>query len=295
MKTVNFMSVTIDRDEKNKINPGMLYLVATPIGNLSDLSGRALKVLSQVDEVAAEDTRNTGKLLNSFGINRPLTCYFEHNKREMGSKIVASLREGKSWALVTDAGTPAISDPGEDLVRLCAEADIPVTAIPGCCALVNALALSALPTRRFVFEGFLEGKEKEREERLIAMKNETRTLIFYEAPHRLIATLEKMASVLGRERRISLGRELTKLNEEILRTTLGGALAHYETIAPRGEYVLVVEGAGEETGDSFFSRMTVKEQVEHYISLGLSKMDAIKQTARDRGVSKGVIYKELLE
>lgn len=283
-----------DREEKNKILPGVLYLVATPIGNLSDISERALKVLSEVDMIAAEDTRNSLKFLTHFGISKPLVSYYEHNKKQRGPEIVASLKEGKAWALITDAGTPAISDPGEDLVRLCAEESVTVTSIPGASAVVNALALSALSTRRFVFEGFLEGKTKQRREYLEDMKREKRTMIFYEAPHDLLDTLHLMCEVFGADRRVSLCRELTKLNEEIMRGTFESAILYYKEHDPRGEYVLVVEGASQNQDGDFFAEMTVDEHVSHYIALGLSKMDAIKQVAKDRGVPKGVIYKAIL-
>ena len=288
------MSNLTNREEKNKVLPGVLYLVATPIGNLADVSERAIKVLSEVDYIAAEDTRNTLKFLTCLGISKPLVSYYEHNKRQRGTEIISSLKDGKAWALVTDAGTPAISDPGEDLVKLCAEEGIAVTLIPGACAVINALALSALSARRFVYEGFLEGKAKDKREYLNAMKNETRTMVFYEAPHNLIETLGLMLEAFGDSRRISLCRELTKLNEEIMRCTLAEAVAYYREHAPRGEYVLVVEGASGTHEGEFWAEMTVHEQVEHYIALGLSKMDAIKQTAKDRGVPKGVIYKEIL-
>ena len=279
------------KEDKNQIIGGTLYLVATPIGNLSDISERAIKVLSQVDIIAAEDTRNTGKLLAYFGISKPMISYFEHNKRERGLVILEKLKDGQSCALVTDAGTPAISDPGEDLVKLCAENNVPVTSIPGCCAVINALALSALSTGRFCFEGFLSTNKNERFERLNDIKNDTRTTIFYEAPHKLIKTLNDIYEVFG-ERKISLCRELTKLNEEILRTTLTDAIKHYEEIAPRGEYVLVVEGCTQkETKNEFWTSMTIEQHVEHYIQTGLGKMDAIKATAKDRGVPKNEVYK----
>lgn len=278
-------------EDKNQIVGGLLYLVATPIGNLSDISERALKVLSEVDFVAAEDTRNSGKLLSYFGISKPMVSYFEHNKRERGLVILERLKAGESCALVTDAGTPAISDPGEDLVVLCSENGVPVTSIPGCSAVVNALALSALPTGRFCFEGFLSTNKNERNERLNEIKNDTRTTIFYEAPHKLIKTLEDLLNVFG-DRKISLCRELTKLNEEILRTTISGALKHYEEVSPRGEYVLVVEGCTAPTGENaFWSQMSVDDHVEYYISRGIKKMDAIKAVAKDRSVSKSEIYK----
>ena len=279
------------REDKNQIVGGVLYLVATPIGNLSDISQRALKVLSTVDFIAAEDTRNTGKLLAYFGISKPMVSYFEHNKREKGEAIIERLKNNESCALVTDAGTPAISDPGEDLVRLCAENNIVVTSIPGCCAVINALALSALSTGRFCFEGFLSTNRNERTERLNALKNDTRTTIFYEAPHKLIKTLNDIYAIFG-ERKISLCRELTKINEEIIRTTLEGAIKYYEENAPRGEYVLVVEGCTQKSvDDAFWKDMTIEEHVSYYISADMKKMDAIKAVAKDRGLSKSEIYK----
>ena len=279
------------KEDKNQIVGGVLYLVATPIGNLSDLSERALKVLSQVDVIAAEDTRNTGKLLAHFGISKPMISYFEHNKRERGEVILEKLQSGQSCALVTDAGTPAISDPGEDLVRLCAENGVTVTSIPGCCAVINALALSALPTGRFCFEGFLSTNKNERFDRLNEIKNDTRTTIFYEAPHKLCKTLSDMYEVLG-DRKISLCRELTKLNEEIIRTTLCGAIAYYEENAPRGEYVLVLEGCTQkDEAEMFWSNMTLEQHVDFYVSQGMKKMDAIKSVAKDRGLAKNEVYK----
>ena len=278
--------------EKNRVAAGTLYLVATPIGNLADLSERAIKVLSEVDFIAAEDTRNSMRLLTHLGISKPMVSYFEHNKRERGEVILARLLSGESCALVTDAGTPAISDPGEDLVALCAENGVTVTSVPGCSAVVNALALSALPTGRFCFEGFLSTNKNERSERLNEIKNDTRTTIFYEAPHKLQKTLEDLYSTFG-ERKISLCRELTKLNEEIIRTTLSGAIEYYTVNAPRGEYVLVVSGAEKSSVEenAFWCDMTVEEHVEHYISREMKKMDAIKAVAKDRGVPKSEIYK----
>ena len=279
------------KEDINQIIGGMLYLVATPIGNLSDISERALKVLREVDVIAAEDTRNTGKLLAYFGISKPMISYFEHNKRERGLVILERLKDGQSCALVTDAGTPAISDPGEDLVRLCAENDVPVTSIPGCSAVINALALSALPTGRFCFEGFLSTNKNERLERLNEIKNDTRTTIFYEAPHKLQKTLSDIYGVFG-NRKIALCRELTKLNEEIMRTTIEGAIAYYENTAPRGEYVLVIEGCGEKvSGDEFWSKLSIEEHVNHYVNEGMKKMDAIKSVAKDRNMPKNEVYK----
>ena len=280
--------------EKNKIEKGMLYLVATPIGNLADLSERAIKILSEVDFIAAEDTRNSMKLLSYLGIQKPMVSYFEHNKRERGQVIADRLKNGESCALITDAGTPAISDPGEDIVALCTEQNIPVSSIPGACAGVVALTLSGLPTGRFCFEGFLSANKGERRERLSELENEKRTMIFHEAPHKLKATLEDMKNTFGEDRRISLCRELTKKNEEVLRLTLGSAVEYYENNAPRGEYVLIVEGSrAKAKNENFFENMSIEEHVNFYISNGLSKMDAIKSCAKDRGVHKNVVYKEI--
>lgn len=287
-------SKNVSREDRNAIVGGTLYLVATPIGNLSDITERALKVMEEVDFIAAEDTRNTGKLLAFYGMQKSMVSYFEHNKRERGEIILARLKNGESCALLTDAGTPAISDPGEDLVRLCAENDVPVTSIPGCSAVVNALALSALPTGRFCFEGFLSTNKNERSARLEEIKNDRRTTVFYEAPHKLKKTLDDIMSVFG-DRKIALCRELTKLNEEIIRTTLSAAISYYEENEPRGEYVLVIEGASKEQlkEESFFANMSVEEHLEYYMASGMSKMDATKAVAKDRGVPKSVIYKEI--
>lgn len=294
------MSISKDPDliyadeggEKNKIKEGTLYLVTTPIGNLSDLSERAKKVLAGVDFVAAEDTRNSAKLLAIFGIKKPMVSYFEHNKRERGEVIAKRLEAGESCALVTDAGMPGISDPGEDIVRLCAGRNIPVTAVPGPCAAMTALTLSGLATGRFAFEGFLTVNKGERSRRLEKLKSDDRTLIFYEAPHKLRQTLADLLEAFG-DRRISLCRELTKLNEEIFRTTLRGAVELYSEREPRGEYVLIVEGesASEAASDAFWSDMSVGEHVERYTAAGMSKMDAVKACAKDRGVPKNEIYR----
>ncbi len=283
--------------EKNQITPATLYLVSTPIGNLADLSPRAVKVLSEVDFIAAEDTRNTGTLLAYYDIRRPLVSYHEHNKRERGEQICDRLAAGESCALVTDAGTPAISDPGEDLVTLCAARGISVTAVPGCCASITALTLSGLPTRRFTFEGFLPVNKAERQKHLDALKQETRTMLLHEAPHKLRATLADLLNTLGPDRRISLCRELTKLNEEVLRLTLAEAVAYYEENTPRGEYVLVLEGAkeGSTVEAPFWETMTVPEHVAYYINGGMTKKDAIKAAARDRGVPKNEVYQQVLE
>lgn len=276
--------------EKNKVNGGTLYLVATPIGNLADISERAIKVLSEVDLIAAEDTRNTLRLLGALGISASLVSYHEHNKREAGERILARLAAGESCALVTDAGTPAISDPGADLVSLCADAGIPVTSIPGACAFVTALTLSGLDTRRFVFDGFLPVKGRERKEMLAEIAAERRTVILHEAPHKLKSTLADLAQTLGGERRISLCRELTKLNEEVMRTTLAEAVAYYAEREPRGEYVLVIEGSSGATSSDNAADMTPEEAVAYYEKNGMDKKSAIKAAAKLLGVPKSEIY-----
>ena len=283
--------------EKNSISPSTLYLVATPIGNLADLSPRALKVLGEVDFIAAEDTRNTGMLLSAFGIKNTLVSYHEHNKKERGEQICDRLAAGEACALVTDAGTPAISDPGEDLVALCAARGITVTSVPGCCAGITALTLSGLPTARFTFEGFLSVNKSDRRAHLAALAAERRTMIFHEAPHKLKTTLSDLRETFGDDRRVALCRELTKLNEEILRMTLAEAVSYYEENAPRGEYVLVLEGASADsaTEKPFWSEMTVPQHVAHYVSSGMSKKDAIKAAAHDRGVPKNEVYQQVLD
>ena len=283
--------------EKNKISSSTLYLVATPIGNLADMSERAIKTLSEVDFIAAEDTRNSLRLLNYFGISKPLVSYYEHNKRERGEEIVARLLGGESCALITDAGTPAISDPGEDLVRLCAQSGITVTAIPGACAMVNALALSALPTARFVFEGFLPVQKKPRKERIKELSCEQRTFILHEAPHKLKGTLAELAEALGGERKITLCRELTKLNEEIIRTTLSGACALYEEREPRGEYVLVIEGgtAIQEEESKEVTTDELRQAVDKKMLLGMKKNEAIRAVAEMYGLTRNEVYSRLIE
>ena len=267
---------------------GTLYLVPTPIGNLGDISQRCRDTLAQADFLACEDTRVSLKLLNHLEIKKPLVSYHEHNKLESGPKILLRLQSGESCALVTDAGCPAISDPGEDLVRLCAENGVPVIAIPGPCAAITALSVSALPTGRFVFEGFLPTDKKERKKRLAALLTEERTSILYEAPHRLKDTLEALCTALGGNRRISLCRELTKLHEEVLRMTLAEALAYYRENEPRGEFVLVLEGA-----QPFSEETTLEEAValvETLIGSGMTKKDAVKQAAKDTGFPKNALY-----
>ncbi|MBR6513532.1 MAG: 16S rRNA (cytidine(1402)-2'-O)-methyltransferase [Clostridia bacterium] len=281
-------------NEKNRIEGGTLYLVATPIGNLSDLSDRAYKVLSEVDFIAAEDTRNTGKLLSAIGISKSMTSYYEHNKKSSGEHILKRLLEGQSCALVTDAGTPAISDPGEDIVRDCIAAGIKVTSVPGAAAVIVALTLSGMNTRRFAFEGFLPVKGRERKEMLSELSTEKRTLVLYEAPHKLKNTLDDLLEYFGSDRRIALCRELTKLNEDVMRCTLEEAVAYYSENDPRGEYVLVLEGATKTETGAFWQDMTVEEHIDYYVAQGLKKMDAIKQVAKDRGVPKNEIYKQTI-
>lgn len=284
------------KGEKNRVLKGTLYLVATPIGNLADLSERAVKVLSEVDFIAAEDTRNTMHLLTYLGIQKPMVSYFEHNKRARGEEILSRMISGESCALVTDAGMPAISDPGADLVALCAERGVLVSCVPGACAVVTALALSALPTGRFCFEGFLSTDKTSRKRHLAALLQEQRTMIFYEAPHKLISTLQDLRDTFGGDRKISICRELTKLNEEILRMTLAQAVDYYGERQPRGEYVLVVAGMDREAEqkEAFWQEMNVKEHVAYYMEQGLEKKEAIKATAKDRGVQKNEIYQQVL-
>lgn len=287
---------TLPEAEKNRIESATLYLVATPIGNLSDLSDRAKKVLAGVDFIAAEDTRNTRRLLTAVGISKPLVSYHEHNKRARGPEILARLTAGESCALVTDAGTPAVSDPGEDLVALCAECGIAVTAVPGCSAVITALILSALPTARFCFEGFLPAERGEKATRLAELSAERRTLIFYEAPHRLTDTLNALCEAFGATRRVSLCRELTKRNEEIDRTTLGAALTKWQATPPRGEYVLVVDGfhgTVEPPKNGLADLLTPAEHVAYYEKRGFARAEALRAAAADRGLSKNNLYRLL--
>ena len=273
---------------------GTLYLVPTPIGNLGDISPRAKKTLAEADFIAAEDTRVTLKLLNHLEIKKPLVSYYEHNKAESGPRIVERLLAGECCALVTDAGSPAISDPGGDLVALCAKADICVCAIPGPCAVVTALSVSGLPTGRFCFEGFLSTNKKSRREHLDSLKGEMRTMIFYEAPHKLQNTLKDLCAAFGTERRISLCRELTKLHEQILRMTLGEALAYYTENDPRGEYVLVLEGAPEPAGQALTLEDAVALALQR-IEGGASKKDAVREVSRETGFPKNALYEAVLQ
>ncbi len=268
---------------------GTLYLVATPIGNLGDFSPRAVETLENADFIAAEDTRVSIKLLNHFNIKKPLVSYHEHNHVSAGQAILARLLAGESCALVTDAGTPAVSDPGEDLVRLCAENGVTVLSIPGCCAAVNALAVSGLPTGRFTFEGFLTVNKKSRREHLDSLRGERRTMIFHEAPHKLAATLADLRDTFGPDRQIALCRELTKLHEETRRTTLGEAADYYAANPPKGEFVLVVAGAQQETG----AAVTLDEGVEQVLALreqGMRLKDAAREVAEHTGLSKNELY-----
>ena len=269
--------------------PGTLYLVPTPIGNLGDISARMADTLAQADFIAAEDTRVTLKLLNHLGLKKPMVSYYRHNTGESGAAVLSRLLAGESCALVTDAGTPAISDPGEDLVRQCAGEGIPVVSIPGPCALITALAASGLPTGRFTFEGFLAMNKKNRRAHLEELKGETRTMLFYEAPHKLQSTLADLLDTFGPDRRISLCRELTKLHEEVLRTTIEGAIAHCCAQPPRGEYVLVLEGA-EPPVASTVSLDQALELVRQLQAAGSSLKDAAKQVSMQTGLAKNQLY-----
>lgn len=277
---------------------GMLFLCATPIGNLQDMTPRVIDTLRQVDLIAAEDTRNSRKLLTHFEISTPMTSYHEYNKVEKAYVLIEKMRQGKNIALITDAGTPAISDPGEVLVRMCQEAGITVTSLPGPAALITALTLSGLSTRRFCFEGFLPADKKEKREVLQSMENEHRTMIFYEAPHHLVHTLEEFYEVVG-DRKITLCRELTKKFETVMPTTLAKALEYYKEETPRGEYVLVLEGKSrEETLQEereSWQTMSLDEHMQFYEEKGMDRKAAMKQVAKDRGVSKREIYQELLQ
>ena len=272
---------------------GTLYLCATPIGNLEDITFRVLRTLKEVDLIAAEDTRNTIKLLNHFEIKTPMTSYHEYNKVDKAAYLVSKLSEGTDIALVTDAGTPGISDPGEEIVRQAYAAGIPVTSLPGACACVTALTLSGLSTRRFAFEAFLPPDKKERAAILESLKTETRTVILYEAPHHLLATLEQLYRTLG-DRRITLCRELTKLHE-----TVPEALSYYSDTSPKGEYVLVLEGISRQTLDQqkqdSWKEMDLEDHMQLYLDQNLSKKEAMKKVAADRGVSKRDIYQQLLD
>lgn len=277
---------------------GRLYLCATPIGNLEDITLRVIRTLKEVDLIAAEDTRNSIRLLNHFEIHTPMTSYHEYNKIEKAHVLIGKMLSGQNVALITDAGTPGISDPGEELVRLSYEAGIEVTSLPGACACVTALTLSGLATRRFCFEAFLPSEKKERQQILEELKEETRTTILYEAPHRLVRTLGELSEALG-DRRITVCRELTKKHETAFLTTLREAAAYYEANEPKGECVIVMEGRSraqlQEEARRAFEELTVQEHVDRYIAQGMDRKEAMKQAAKDRGVSKREIYAALLE
>ena len=277
---------------------GILYLVATPIGNLEDMTFRAVRILKEVDLIAAEDTRNSIKLLNHFEIDTPMTSYHEFNKVDKAITLIEKLKEGQNIAVITDAGTPGISDPGEELVKMCYEQGIEVTSVPGPAACITAVTMSGQACRRFAFEAFLPKDKKERRRVLEETKNETRTIIIYEAPHHLIGTLKELRDVLGEERGITLCRELTKKHEEKEKTTIGGALKSYETKEPRGEYVLVIAGKSKaeaiEEARAALDEMSIEDHMQMYLDQGMDKKDAMKAVAKDRGVSKRDIYNALL-
>lgn len=277
---------------------GKLYLCATPIGNLEDITFRVLRTLKEADLIAAEDTRNSIKLLNHFDIHTPMTSYHEYNKIEKAEVLIRKMQEGSNIALITDAGTPGISDPGEDLVRMCYEAGIEVTSLPGASAVITALTLSGMPTRRFAFEAFLPSDKKERQAVLQELVDETRTIILYEAPHRLIKTLKELLEVLG-NRRMTLCRELTKKHETAFVSTIEEILNYYETQEPKGECVLVIEGKNRqeliEEAQAEYEKMSVEEHMKLYLDQGMEKKEAMKAVAKDRGVSKRDIYQALLD
>lgn len=278
---------------------GTLYLCATPIGNLEDITYRVLRTLKEVDLIAAEDTRNSIRLLNHFEIKTPMTSYHEYNKIDKAYQLVAKMREGKNIALITDAGTPGISDPGEDIVRICYEEGIPVTSLPGAAACITALTMSGLPTRRFAFEAFLPKDKKEHQAVLEELKTETRTIIIYEAPHHLVRTLQELHDTLGGDRRLTICRELTKRYEEKLQMTLADSLSYYEVNEPRGEYVLIIAGRSREEmkkeEQAGWEALSLEEHMAHYESQGIDRKEAMKRVAKDRGVSKRDIYQALLK
>ena len=276
---------------------GMLYLCATPIGNLEDITFRVLRILKEVDLIAAEDTRNSIRLLNHFEIKTPMTSYHEYNRIEKAHQLADMMAKGKTVALITDAGTPGISDPGEDLVRICMEQGVPVTSLPGACACITGLTLSGLSTRRFAFEAFLPSEKKERSQVLEELKEESRTIVLYEAPHHLKGTLKELYETLG-DRRITLCRELTKLHETILAATLKEACERYQTEEPRGEYVLIVEGKSlaekKQEAQQSWETMSIEAHMAHYTDQGIDRKEAMKRVAKDRGVGKRDVYKALL-
>lgn len=276
---------------------GKLYLCATPIGNLEDMTYRVVRTLGEVDLIAAEDTRNSVRLLNHFGIKTPMTSYHEYNKIEKGKKLIEKLKDGMQIALVTDAGTPGVSDPGEELVKMCYEEGIEVTSLPGAAACITALTLSGLSTRRFAFEAFLPTDKKEKQSVLNELINETRTMVLYEAPHRLVRTLRELLERLG-DRRITVCRELTKKHETTFATTLGEALAYYEANEPKGECVLVIEGKSREElrqeEVAKWEEMSIEEHMDFYLDQGVDKKEAMKKVAKDRGIGKRDVYQMLI-
>ena len=277
---------------------GQLYLCATPIGNLEDMTFRVIRILKEADLIAAEDTRNSIKLLNHFEIHTPMTSYHEYNKIDKGRFLIGQLQEGKNIALITDAGMPGISDPGEELVKMAYEAGIEVTALPGACACVTALTLSGLSTRRFCFEAFLPSEKKERQQILKELQTETRTILIYEAPHRLVRTLEELLENLG-DRRLTVCRELTKKHETVFVTTVGEALEYYRNSEPKGECVLVLEGRSrremEEEEQAAWEQISIEEHMKHYEDQGIDRKEAMKLVAKDRGMKKRDIYRYLVE
>ncbi|MBQ0025776.1 MAG: 16S rRNA (cytidine(1402)-2'-O)-methyltransferase [Lachnospiraceae bacterium] len=276
-----------------KTDVGMLYVCATPIGNMGDITLRVLETLKSVDLIAAEDTRHSRALLTHFDIHTPLTSYHEHNKYEKAEELLDVLRNGKNIALISDAGTPVISDPGEVLVRRCREEGLPVTSLPGACALITGLSMSGMDARRFAFEGFLPTDKKEREEALTRLAGESRTSIIYEAPHHLKKTLALLLAAIG-DRKITLCRELTKIHEEALDMTISEAIAYYEIQEPRGEYVIIIEGAAPVGKTAGWEEMSLEDHLQYYLNQGIDKKEAMKLMARDRGTSKRDIYQGLL-
>lgn len=276
---------------------GTLFLVATPIGNLEDMTYRGIRVLNEVDIIAAEDTRHAMKLLNHFEIKKPLVSYYEHNKRTRGDFLINKLLEGKNIALISDAGTPGISDPGEDIVKLCIENEIKVTMVPGAVAAIVGLVLSGISLKSFVFEGFLSMNKKERREKISSLKEEVRTIVLYEAPHKLLKTLNDLYEALG-NRKIALARELTKKYEEVLRLNLKDAILKYENEAPKGEFVIVIEGADRDEilkeKINKWQELSLEEHYQMYISQGFEKKEAMKKVASDRGISKRDVYNKLI-
>ncbi len=288
----------MDFKRKEHTMQGTLYLCATPIGNLEDITLRVLRVLEEADLIAAEDTRNSIKLLNHFNIKTPMTSYHEHNKIEKAYQLAEKMRQGQNIALITDAGTPGISDPGEELVRICQESGISVTSLPGASACITALTMSGLPTRRFAFEGFLPREKKERATILSSLGQETRTIILYEAPHHLKKTLEELLKALG-DRRLTLCRELTKKYETAFATTISGAVSYYSKEGPRGEFVLVIEGKSQQEiakeQQESWELVPLEEHMAHYEQQGMGRKEAMKLVAKDRGISKREVYGQLLE